>query len=79
MEKKKLLRLRYNTENKGTQFWRLIQEDESELLADDVKIQVPTFTSMDQMKSGQIKGHLSCYYDKLSYDLKQGKLTVTVN
>ncbi len=67
MSTKKLLRIRYNTENTGILFWRVLV-DEEEILADSISIQVPTFTSFDKLPDGREKYHISCYYDELVWD-----------
>ncbi len=63
---KKLLRIRYNTENTGSLYWRVIIEGE-EHLADHILINVPTFDTNDTLPSGKIKHHFSCYYDSIEW------------
>ncbi len=69
MPSKKLLRIRYNTENTGILFWRVVV-DEVEHLADTINITVPTFTSCDKLPDGREKYHISCYYNELIWDGK---------
>ncbi|HWY12108.1 MAG TPA: hypothetical protein VN026_12325 [Bacteroidia bacterium] len=45
---KKTLKLRFNTENTGTLYWRAIY-DGVEHLTDHVDIRVPTYTSQDTL------------------------------
>lgn len=67
MDTKKRLQIRYNIDNKGALFWRVIA-DNQEYLADFVNIQVPTFTSQDFLPDGSSKFHISCYYSELQWD-----------
>ena len=67
MSEKKLLRIRYNTENTGTLFWRVVVDNE-EILADTITINVPTYTTQDTLPDGRIKFHISCKYDELIWD-----------
>jgi len=60
----KILGIRFNTENKGSDFWRIITE-EGEQFAESVAIQVPTFTTQDTLPDGRTKWHLSCFYNEL--------------
>lgn len=55
-------RIRYNTNSTNDKnCWRIIREDNSEVLADSVDIQVPTFTTKDWIEEiGAYKYHLSC-------------------
>lgn len=69
MPAKKLLRIRHNTENTGTLFWRVVVDNE-EILADTISINVPTFTTQDTFPDGRIKFHISCKYDELIWDGK---------
>ena len=73
MSVKKLLRIRYNTENTGILFWRVVVDD-VEHLADTISINVSTFTTCDKLPDGREKYHISCYYNDLVWDEK--KLTV---
>ena len=66
---KKTLKLRFNTENTGTLFWRVLV-DEKELLANNVFIKVPTHTSCDTLSDGRIKYHISCDYSELVWEGK---------
>lgn len=62
---KKLL-IRFNTENKGKLFWRVIIE-EQEHLADEILLQVPSHTSQDEIEPGRVKFHISCIYNELEW------------
>ena len=55
-------KIRYNTSaTDETNCWRIILEDNSELLADHIDIQVPTKTTRDWIEEiGQYKFHLTC-------------------
>lgn len=66
---KKTLKLRFNTENEGTLFWRVLV-DGKEILADNVFIKVPTHTSCDILPDGRIKYHISCDYSELVWEGK---------
>lgn len=64
---KKLLMIRYNTENTGSLYWRVIIEGK-EHLADHVMINVmPIFDTADLMPNGKFKHHFSCYYDSIEW------------
>lgn len=67
MDTSNLLQLRFNTENTGSLFWRVIV-DSQEHLADDVKIEVPSFTTQDVLPDGRIKFHLSCRFNELIWE-----------
>ncbi len=69
MVEKKLLKIRYNTENTGTLFWRVVVDDK-EILADTISINVPTFTTQDKLPDGRIKFHISCNYNELIWEGK---------
>lgn len=64
-------RIRYNTNSvDDTNSWRIIREDNSEVLVDQIDIQVPTFTTKDWIKEvNAYKYHLSC----------KGSLVITLN
>lgn len=64
---KKTLKLRYNTENTGTLFWRALI-DGVEHLADHVELQVPSYTSQDTLPDGRIKWHISADYNELVWE-----------
>lgn len=55
-------RIRYNTNaTNDTNCWRIIFEDESEILVDQINIQVPTVTTKDWIEEiHNYKYHLSC-------------------
>ncbi|MGZ3884118.1 MAG: hypothetical protein ACXVPQ_10145 [Bacteroidia bacterium] len=73
MRDRRLLLIRYNTENTGTLFWRVVIDGE-EHLADSISILVPSHTSQDTLPDGRVKFHISCYYNELVWEEK--KLTV---
>jgi hypothetical protein len=58
--------MRFNTENKGSLFWRVIIEGK-EHLADNVTFHVSTYTSQDKIAEGVTKFHISCRYNKLTW------------
>lgn len=64
---KKTLKLRFNTENTGTLYWRAIY-DGAEHLADHVDIRVPTYTTQDTLPDGRIKWHISADYTELVWE-----------
>jgi len=64
---KKTLKLRFNTVNTGTLFWRVIIGD-VEHLADHVDICVPSYTSKDTLPDGRIKWHISADYNELIWE-----------
>jgi hypothetical protein len=70
---KKTLKIRFNTENTGTLFWRVIVDGE-EILADHINVNVPSYTSQDVLPDGRIKWHISADYNELVWEGK--KLTV---
>ncbi|MGC4100011.1 hypothetical protein [Ferruginibacter sp.] len=63
----KKLMMRFNTENKGNLFWRVIIEGE-EHLADNVQFRVQTFTSRDMLPNGVMKWHISAFYEQLVWE-----------
>jgi hypothetical protein len=69
MPGKKLLQIRYNTENAGSLFWRVVIDGE-EHLADGVNINVYSHTSQDTLPDGRVKFHISCYYNELVWEGK---------
>lgn len=69
MPDKKRLQIRYNTENTGSLFWRIIIDGE-EHLADEISIEVPSHTSKDVLPDGRVKFHISCYYHELVWNGK---------
>lgn len=60
----KLIKIRFNTENKGDLFWRVIIDDD-EHLANSLNILCPTFTTQDTLPDGRVKFHISCNYKEL--------------
>lgn len=68
-ENTNLLRLRFNTENVGELFWRVIINDE-EHLANSVQLHVPSFTSQDILPNGKVKFHISCFFSSLVWEGK---------
>lgn len=70
---KKNLKIRFNTENTGSLFWRVVVDGE-EQLADHIDILVPTYTSQDALPDGRIKWHISADYHELIWN--GTKLTV---
>jgi hypothetical protein len=70
---KKSLKIRFNTENTGTLFWRVIIDGE-EILADHINIEVPSYTSQDTLPDGRVKWHISADYNELVWE--GTKLTV---
>jgi hypothetical protein len=64
---KKTLKLRFNTENTGTLFWRALIDGE-EHLADHVELKVPSYTSQDTLPDGRIKWHISADYTELVWE-----------
>lgn len=71
--RKRLLRIRYNTDAKPGDklIWRVVREDWTEVLAQDVEIKVPTFTTMDKLPDGREKAHISMHYTHLQWDDKK--------
>lgn len=63
----KKLMLRFNHNNTGNLFWRCIIEGE-EKLADSVTMYVPSATTEDILPSGEKKFHLTCWYNKLTWN-----------
>ena len=66
---KKTLKLRFNTENTGTLYWRALIDGE-EHLADHVELKVPSYTSQDTLPDGRVKWHISADYNELVWDGK---------
>lgn len=64
---KKTLKLRFNTENTGTLYWRALI-DGVEHLADHVDLKVPSYTSQDTLPDGRIKWHISADYSELVWE-----------
>ena len=55
-------KIRFNTkfsEGNPKLKWRIVDERE-EILAENIKIYVPTFTTEDTIETGETKWHLSC-------------------
>ena len=63
----KKLMMRFNTENKGCLFWRVVIEGR-EYLADNVQFKVPTFTSQDLLPGAIKKWHISAVYEQLHWE-----------
>ncbi|HWY13280.1 MAG TPA: hypothetical protein VN026_18255 [Bacteroidia bacterium] len=61
------IKIRFNTENKGSLFWRVLI-DNKEYLANSVDIQVPVKTTMDTLEDGKTKFHISCNYNELIWE-----------
>ena len=64
---KKTLKIRFNTENTGTLFWRALI-DEEEHLADHIELLVPSYTSEDALPDGRKKWHISADYTELVWE-----------
>jgi hypothetical protein len=63
----KTLKIRFNTENTGSLFWRILIDGE-EVLADHVDIKVPSSTTQDTLPDGRVKWHISCDYSELVWE-----------
>jgi hypothetical protein len=63
----KKLMMRFNTENKGCLFWRVVIEGQ-EQLADNVHFKVPTFTTQDLLPGDIKKWHISAFYEQLQWE-----------
>lgn len=57
------VKLRFNTENTTDQHWRLLI-DGVERTARSCAINVPTFTTQDDMGNGKVKFHITCFNPK---------------
>lgn len=78
MPEKKIIKIRYNTENKGNLFWRVIA-DGKEVLADEVIFMSGCFTTRDRITpEGPCKAHVSAYYSKLEWALTEKKTVLIV-
>ena len=67
---KKVL-IRFNTENKGDLFWRLIIDGE-EHLCNEIQINCMSHTSKDDLPDGRVKWHIACFPKKIEWpDSKQ--------
>lgn len=64
---KQTIKIRFNTENTGTLFWRAIINGE-EHLADNIEIKVPAHTSQDILPDGRVKWHISADYSELIWE-----------
>jgi hypothetical protein len=62
-----LIKIRFNTENKGCLFWRVLIDD-TEYLAENINIKVPVNTSQDVLKDGRTKHHISCFCNQINWD-----------
>lgn len=58
------VKLRFNTENKTDQYWRVLVNGE-ERTARSVAINVPTFTTQDNLPNGKVKFHITCFDPKV--------------
>ncbi|HRO75921.1 MAG TPA: hypothetical protein PLP27_07225 [Crocinitomicaceae bacterium] len=58
--KKKFL-IRYNTHSvSDTDHWRIIDEENNEILVAEIRINVPSYTSKDVMEDVGVKFHIAC-------------------
>lgn len=68
----KTLKIRFNTLNKGSLFWRVIIDGE-EHLADEIQIETKSYTTQDILPTGEKKWHISVDYNEIEWidsDLK---------
>ena len=63
----KKINIRFNTSNTSDLYWRLVI-DGKEYLVNDIKINVPTFTSMDIIETGESKWHISCWANAITWN-----------
>ena len=63
----KRLMIRFNTENQGKLFWRVVV-DGVEHLADSVTLYQPSSTSEDTLPDGKKKFHITCWYNRLTWN-----------
>lgn len=58
--KKKFL-IRYNTHSvDDTDRWRIIDQENTEILVSEIRINVPSYTSKDIMEDVGVKFHIAC-------------------
>lgn len=67
MTKKKVL-IRFNTENTGNLFWRVMVEGEEERLANEIVIWAPSHTSRDILPDGREKFHITTYSSSITWN-----------
>jgi|688.fasta_scaffold2690206_1 hypothetical protein len=65
----KTLKIRFNTLNTGSLFWRVIIDGE-EHLADEIQINVKSYTTKDILPTGEKKWHISVDYQSLEWNDK---------
>lgn len=69
----KKINIRFNTSNTSNLYWRLTI-DGKEYLVSDIKINVPSFTSMDTIETGESKWHISCWANHITW--KEDKVQI---
>lgn len=63
------VKIRFNREHKGAEFWRVIYGNK-EHLADDVQVQVPMHATHDEIEPGIIKSHFTCLATDIQWNEK---------
>jgi len=72
----KRLKIRFNHDHGNTKnVWRVLLPDGSERHVAHINLNVPSFTTTDEIAPGVVKSHISCNYNTLTWG--DGQLTVS--
>lgn len=63
----KKVNIRFNHTNTTDLYWRLII-DGVEHHVNEIKINVPTFTTQDVIDTGEMKWHISCFANSITWN-----------